>query len=285
MRTYLDCIPCFVRQALEAARMVTDDAGIHEKAMREALRMSGEFSFEDPPPVMGGRIHKLVKQLSGSDDPYASVKGRSNHKAMDIAPKLEALVAESDDPFETALRLAIAGNIIDYGVVGHTVDDNLMAAMEEALSVALDRERVEALRRDVAGARRILYILDNAGEIVFDAIFIKTIGPEKVTAAVRSAPIINDVTMKDAVDTGLTYLVPVIDSGSELPGTVLAQTTPDFRARYDAADVIIAKGQGNYETLNEESGNIYLLLRVKCAVAARDLDQPIGSIVIAKARG
>jgi len=281
MKTYLDCISCFVRQALAAARVATDDEALHEEAVRRALELVAGFSFTESPAVMGGRLHALVRELTGNNDPYEQIKGRSNRAALAVLGRLREIIRDSSDRFEAAVRVALAGNSIDYGVVGHSVDGDLMKFVEEAFEAPLDEEALERFRRETRSAERVFYVLDNSGEIVFDRLLIEQIGPEKVVAAVRGRPIINDATMKDVVDTGLASLVTVVDSGMDIPGTVLEDCTEDFKHHYARSDVVVAKGQGNFETLEDDSKVIFYLLRVKCPVLARDLEKPVGSIVVA----
>jgi len=280
MKTYIDCIPCFVRQALEAARMASDDPDLHERALREALKFAGTLSFDDPPPVMGAWIHGLVRRLAESDDPYLEVKQSSNRAAMQLLGDLRRRVADSPDPFETAVRMAIAGNIIDYGVVGHEVNDDLAGYIDEALDAEMDLAALEKLRRRLASARRVLYLLDNAGEIVFDRLLIETIGPDKIVAVVRSSPIINDAVLEDAREVGLTEIVKVIDSGMDIPGTIVERGSDEFKEHWARADTVISKGQGNYETLSDVDKEIFFLLRIKCAVVARHLAKPVGAVVL-----
>ena len=243
MKTYLDCIPCFVRQALEAARIASEDEALHEEAVRGALKLAATFTFTESPAVMGGRLHAFVRSLTGKDDPYERIKGDSNRAALGILTRLREIAGRSGDPFEATVRMALAGNSIDYGVVDHVVNEDLMKCVEEALGAPLDEEALEGLRRKATSAKRVLYILDNAGEIVFDRLLIERIGPEKVVAAVRGRPIINDATMADAVNTGLASFVTVVDSGMDIPGTVLENCSEDFRHHYEKADLVIAKGQ------------------------------------------
>jgi uncharacterized protein with ATP-grasp and redox domains len=149
------------------------------------------------------------------------------------------------------------------------------------LAAPVDPDAAAALRRAVAGADRILYLCDNAGEIVFDRLLIEVLPSEKITAVVRGTPVINDATLEDARATGLTEVVRVMDNGSDAPGTLLETCSPAFRDCFAAADLIIAKGQGNFETLSETRGKrIFFLLKVKCPLIARDIGEPTGRLVV-----
>ena len=279
MRTYFDCIPCIVRQALEAVRFVTDDEAIHEQVLREVLHSASVMDLRKSPPVMGQRIHRLIRRLTGNDDPYRSVKQHFNRFAMDRYPELKEKINQSSDPLQKAVRLAIAGNIIDFGVNSDLDDLNVQKAIEHSLTAPL-KGNLEDFRRSVLEAQDILYLADNAGEIVFDRLLIEQIPLERITLAVKGSPVINDATVVDAQHVGLTDIVEVIDNGSDAPGTVLEECSEAFKRRFNEADLVIAKGQGNYETLSDVDKSIFFLLKVKCPVIARHIGCEIGSLVI-----
>jgi len=279
MRTYLDCIPCFIRQSLDSVRAATADAALHEQIMREVLQIAGRMDFSQSPPSMAQVVHRRIRQLTGIEDPFRAVKDRQNQLAVELGRVLGDRRPASMGALEFAVRLAIAGNIIDLGAKSgldeagiHTA---MLAALEEPLAGSMDR-----LARAIQDARRLLYLTDNAGEIVFDRLLIEQMPPDRVTVAVRGTPVINDATREDAEFAGMTDLVPVIDNGSDAPGTILASCSQEFRQCFQRADLIIAKGQGNYETLCDEPAPICFLLRVKCPVIARDLGCDVDRMVI-----
>ncbi len=284
MNTYLDCIPCFLRQALQAVRLVTNDEVIHERLMQEILRAAGSLDFHDPPPAMGQRIHRRIRDLTCQSDPYQNAKARLNQLALRQLPELRACVVRSETALETAIRLAIAGNVIDMGVNSAVDDDQVRETIDRVLRDPLLGD-VDAFGRAVAGANRILFLADNAGELVFDRVLIEQLPLAKVTVAVRGAPVINDATLADAEVAGLLEMVKVIDNGSDAPGTILADCSPAFRRRFDAADLVIAKGQGNYETLSHVNKDIFFALLAKCPVIARELGCDVGSLVLRRSSG
>ncbi|MCD6392349.1 MAG: DUF89 family protein [Planctomycetes bacterium] len=279
MKTFFDCIPCFVRQSLDAIRMITPDEAVHEQVLREVLRVLAEMDLCQSPPVIAQRIHRLIGVLTGERDPYRQVKDRFNRLALKMYPRLRAGIDESPAPLETAVRLAIAGNVIDMGVNNDLTDAEVHNSVEGALTKALNGQ-LAVFDRAISSARDILYLTDNAGEIVFDRLLIEQMSPERVTVAVKGAPIINDATMADATAAGLDDLVNVIDNGSDAPGTILEDCSATFREYFDKADMIIAKGQGNYETLSEVDKNIFFVLKAKCPVIARDLGCEVGDFVL-----
>jgi len=284
MRTYLECIPCIVRQALDSARLTTDDEVIQEQVLREVLRVASNMNLRQSPPVIGGHIHSAIRRLTGNGDPYRHIKRRSNHFALKLYPELKKRVEESDNPLETAVRLAIAGNIIDFAVRSQLDDSRVYEAIEHSLKAPLGSPAVEEFRDAIFKANDILYLADNAGEIVFDRLLIEQLPREKVTLVVKGSAVINDATMADALVAGLHVLVSVIENGSDAPGTILEMCSDSFRNRFDRADLIIAKGQGNYETLSDVPKDIFFLLKAKCPVIARDVGCKVGSIVLQRKR-
>ena len=232
MKTFFDCIPCFVRQALDSVRLATDDEEVHERLLREVLRAAGEMDLRQSPPAMGQRIHRLIRRLTGQGDPYHEMKDRTTRLALELYPKLRAQVHASADPLETALRLAIAGNVIDMGVNAHFDESHLHEAIEDALSTPLNGE-VCVFIDALSSASTILYLADNAGEIVFDKLLLEQMSVEKVTVAVRGVPVINDATFADAQAAGIPGLAEVIDNGSDAPGTILDDCSIEFRRRFD----------------------------------------------------
>jgi damage-control phosphatase, subfamily I len=271
MNTSLDCIPCLLRQALEAARLVSDDPVFHEQVMREVLGWVKEIDLTQSPPAMAQRIHRRLRQITGIEDPYLSAK--------ELLPELRAEVQSSRSPLITATRIAIAGNMIDLGVNGKVTEMDVQQAMRQALSGQFHGNQ-ELFCQSIAKARSILYLADNAGEIAFDRLLIEQISPERVTLVVRGAPVINDATRVDAQAVGLDQIVEVIDNGSDAPGALLEDCSPEFRRRFADADMIIAKGQGNFESLSDQPGNLFYLFKVKCPLVAKHTRQPLGMQVL-----
>jgi len=280
MRTYFDCIPCFVRQVLDSVRMTTDDMRLQEKVLREALHMASEMDLSQSPPAMAQKIHRLIRETTGINDLYLEVKNRFNKLSLQMYPELKQRIDASVDPVETAVRLAIAGNIIDFGVNANVEPGQVERTIAESLTDPLDRQSLETFKDAVSRAKKILYLGDNAGEIVFDRLLIEQLPYDKITFVVKGGPILNDAVMEDAQIVGLTDVVEVIDNGFDAPGTVLEDCSEAFRRRFDESDLVISKGQGNCETLSDVDKNIFFLVRPKCNVLARHLGREIGSLVL-----
>lgn len=279
MKTYLDCLPCFVRQALEAARMATADEKIHGDVLRSVLAAAARMKFDGSPPVMGQQIHRIIRTLSGNADPYKAVKTDFTEYALRLYPDCRKAVDRSEAPFETALRFAAAANAIDFGAATEVEQPDSPLFIEQAMSETLFGH-VEALQEAAGSAKKILYLGDNAGEIVFDRLLIEQLPMEKVVFAVRGAPVINDATREDAIAAGITGLVTVVDNGSDMPGTLLEECSDRFMRHFAAADLVISKGQGNYETLSDVDKKIFFILKVKCRVIATHLGCATGTLVV-----
>ena len=280
MNTALDCIPCLLRQALEAARMVSADPAVHEATLRDVLHRASEMDLGAPPPAVAQKIHRRLRQITGLADPYRAVKDWHNRLAAALVPELKRKIARSSDPLAVAVRLAIAGNVIDLGAPGQitaaSVHDGLRRALDGPFAGDMDR-----FRRSLAGVGRILYLADNAGEIVFDRLLVEQLAPARVTVAVRGGPVINDATLIDARAAKIDTVAEVIENGSDAPGTILDDCSEEFRRRFAAAELIIAKGQGNFETLGDAPQSIFFLFKVKCPVIAASVGHPLGTQVLA----
>lgn len=282
MNTSIDCIPCFVRQTLDAARISSDDPIVHEQIIRDVLCWLSQMDMSLSPPALAQRIHRRLRKLTGVEDPYRKEKDQHNQMALQLLPGLRTQVETSNDPLMSAANLAVAGNIIDLGAKSGLNEHEIHDAIRHAAEKPLTGDQ-EAFRTEVKQAKNILYLADNCGEIVFDTLLIEQLGTHRVTVAVRGMPIINDATMEDAVTAGLTEIVQVIGNGSDAPGTLIEDCSDEFKAAFGSADLIISKGQGNFETLSHCGKNIFFLFKAKCPVVATSVNLPISSHVLWRA--
>ena len=276
MKTYLDCYPCFLRQALSAARHAGASVELQRHILLETMEQLRTLPAQATPPVMAELIHRMVRRETHTADPYAQSKRDATAQAMTLLPALRERVRTAPDPLETAVRIAIAGNIIDDGAADHF---ELQATLARVLEQPFAIDGLTQLREALRGAETILYLADNAGETVFDRLLIETIA-RPVTYVVKAGPVINDATREDALAADLAAVSDIIDSGSDAPGTLLDRCSPAFREQFARAPLIIAKGQANYETLSEVQAPVFFLLLVKCAIIADDLGIPNGSVVL-----
>jgi uncharacterized protein with ATP-grasp and redox domains len=279
VKLHLDCIPCLVRQTVEAARHLGLDDATAQTLLRRTLGFLPELDWELPSPVVAQQIHRAIRELTGNPDPYLREKISDTVTALELLPEIEALVRDSERPFLTAVVFSIAGNAIDLAAKS-AIDADVEEIFRGALARPVDRPAVERLEETARSARDVLFLTDNAGEIVFDRPLLERIGPDKVTVALRGKPVINDATLDDARRSGITERFRVISNGSDAPGTWLSDCSRAFAERFEQADLVIAKGQGNYETLSDHPRALFFLFLVKCAAVAETLGTPTGTYVI-----
>jgi uncharacterized protein with ATP-grasp and redox domains len=275
-----DCIPCAIGSLVTLFHKGVVPKEKQEPAMRALLTFLSKIDLKQSLPQMGKEMHRLIRGVLENPDPYAEIKRAFNQLMLEYYPDLEKLVDNAADPFSMALRLAIAGNIIDFGP-GRPFDFN--ATLERAKSMVLAVDKSESLRDSSPRAEMLLYLGDNAGEIVMDRIFLETIRHPNVYFAVRGAPVINDATIDDARAVGIDKIARVISNGDDAPGTILEATSAEFRDIFDRADLVIAKGQGNFEGLYGIDKNIYYILMAKCDHVAAHLGVRKGDLVVATA--
>ncbi len=280
MKTYLECIPCFMKQALFAARAATEDEKTIKQVLDAVARRIPDIPLDSPPPRTARFIYGAVRDITGVSDPFREIKDRSIRNALEYYAAMKSAVESSADPLRTAAGIAIAGNVIDFGAHQHfDLDEEMRGVLDMPLAI----DHYPSFRAGLEKARMVLYLGDNAGETVFDRILIETIGRNTVYA-VRDAPIINDATIEDARKSGLGAASRIISSGCDAPGTILDRCSREFMDLYRTADVIISKGQGNLECLSEEAGPLFFLLKVKCPVIVRSLGAQKGGLILKDAR-
>jgi len=245
--------------------------------MKRTLAALQNLGPEETPPEIAHKVHRVVREEVSAADPYAEAKAEGTRLALELYPRLKELVATSDDPLGTSIRLSIAGNIMDLGV-GEEYGD-VWESVERALTQPLAIDDEPALRHRLRPADHVLFVGDNAGETVFDRVLVETL-EMPVVYAVKEGPVLNDATMEDALAAGLDGCATLVSIGLDAPGTILPLCSEAFRRRFAEAPVIIAKGHGNYESLSEEGPSVFCLLQVKCPVIGEDIGAPTGSIVV-----
>jgi len=280
MKTYLDCLPCFLQQTLRAGRVATDDEKIIKQLLDDVGMMLKDISLENTPPETGMLIYQKISQITGNKDPFKKIKKENIDKALYLYPEMKKLIDRSNDKLLAAIKLAIAGNVIDFGV-------NRAFDIEEEISEALNKKLVlknyEDFKEALDKAKEVLYIGDNAGEAVFDKILIEQL-KKPVIYVVRGCPVINDVTFRDAASAGIDKVARIISSGTPAPGTILKTCNSDFIKLFKSADMVISKGQGNYEGLSGEDRSIFFLLKVKCRVIESNIGAKVGDVILRNSR-
>lgn len=274
------CYFCFARafeRLLEKENLTPEEKKSFADDMF-GLFKKGKSGFSIP--ELSRELHMLLKQHSNNPDPYQQVKKQSNDLVLSMYPELKDLVFHSGNYFDTSLRLAIAGNIIDYGISNsfdlHSTIDKVLNS-EFAIDDSLE------LKQALSEAKTVLYLGDNCGEMVFDKLFIETIMHPNLIYAVRGEPVINDVTLEDARYVGMDRVADLLSNGYDAPSTLLEHCSPEFLEVFNRADVVISKGQGNLEgLLGKTEKEVYFLLMVKCEVIADALGVKKGDFVVKK---
>jgi hypothetical protein len=246
---------------------VTDNEDKHSRVLKQVLTDMAAMDMKQSPPMMARKIQQTIAGVTGNKDPYRKLKKRFNQFSLDIYSDLKTMVDESTTPLKTAIQLAIAGNIIDFGAVSNLDKATVFTTIDHAMTHDVKGD-MQGLIQALATSKRILWIADNAGEIVFDRLVLERIDPSRVIFVVRGGAVLNDATLEDAAETGISDLVTTIDSGVAIPGTVLCECSESLIQAFDQADLIISKGQGNYETLPHDDERIFFLFKAKCQMVA-----------------
>jgi len=289
LKTFLDCIPCFYRQALEAARLAGATEENQKLILDELAAVLPSLPMSSSPPEIAISIYSIVNRVTGKDDPYRELKDRSTDLALKIYGRLKTIVKKSGEPLKTAVRMAILGNIIDYGTqYSFSLEDELenIISFSENSGDGINYAVFDFsdFQQKLEKSKTLLYLADNAGETVFDRILIETIKEIYpglgVFYAVKEKPVINDAVMADAERAGISVCARILSSGSCAPGTLLSLCSPEFLKIFENADTVISKGQGNFEVLNDAEKAIFFMFKAKCAVVARDIGCDIGDAIL-----
>jgi uncharacterized protein with ATP-grasp and redox domains len=260
--------------------MVSDDEAVAERVLRRVLEGTNYMRMDLPPPYMGRQIHRIIREVTRSADPYVEIKRKSTKTALSLYERVVNAVERHADPFEAAVRFSIAGNVMDYALTSTWDLDRIYDCFDDALSIPIDEEAMRMFRDKAVGASNILFIGDNAGETVFDRILVEQLPVGSVTYAVKGSPIINDATRQDAEAAGLNGVARIVDNGSDAPGTILELCSQDFCDVFDSAELVLAKGQANIETLHRCHRDVFFLTQVKCPVIARGLNADVGDWLV-----
>ncbi len=276
MKIYLDCLPCLLRQSIDASRLASDKEEIQEAIVQEAIGLISNYQDYRYSPEIGREIHQIVKKHTNIPDPYKGIKEESIKTALEIYPSLKHFLYGKSDRLYWALKIAATGNIIDYGVYSHVnIEDELMEELEKEFIISHMKKFKDQLKK----SKNLLIIGDNAGETVFDRVLIEECLHLDITYAVRSEPIINDATLEDAQESGLGQCTKIISTDCNAPGLIIDECSKEFLEIFNRADIIISKGQGNYETLSGVKREMFFLLKAKCPVIADSLGVEVNDYV------
>lgn len=284
MKIHDKCLPCMVNQVIKVANIT----GVNNKEvlLKEVFTYLSKMDFEETTPEVIGEIFGMIKEHTNNQDPYKETRNYYNTLFLKLLPEFERKIEQAENSFQLAVRYAIVGNIIDFNPSHNTLLEDIFDYFEkmEQLELAIDDSK--ELAEDILNSKTLLYLGDNCGEICMDKILlrkIKELNPNvKISFGVRGKPVVNDSIAEDAYAVGIDEYAEVIDNGDGSLGTVLKRTSREFKEVYKKADVVIAKGQANYECLSEEKKNIYFLLMTKCDVIANDIGAPEKKMICMK---
>lgn len=271
------CLPCVINQVLKVADMVglKDKENLLKKVF---LYLSGVDYKASTTPELIGDIFEFLKQETGNEDPYKETRRYYNEMFLKLEEQFEQTINASEQPFPMAIKYAITGNIIDFNPIHNTLLSDVEGYFTNIDTMELAIDDSKELRKDILCAKTILYLGDNCGEICLDKVLVKKIkelNPNcTIYFATRGTAVVNDSIEEDAYFVGINEYATIISNGDHSLGTVLHRTSQEFQAVYQSADVVIAKGQANYECLSEEQKRIYFLLMTKCGVIAENISAP-----------
>ncbi|RBQ23338.1 hypothetical protein ALNOE001_08970 [Candidatus Methanobinarius endosymbioticus] len=274
MKVYYECGACFLRQAREAMNLVTDDNDLKIDLMKDILNfLAKNYKKGASSNKIGSAMHRIIKDKTNCEDPYTNEKIMGNKIAMEFLPKIKSLLKE-DDSLENYIKIAIVGNILDFGALGLNFDPQefIMSNLDKDLSV----NNIDLLKEAINNNAKVLYLADNTGEIVFDKLLIEKLNEMglEVTVALKEKPILNDACLEDAVAIDLDKIANLTTLGTDSVGIIHEEASDDFKKLFDSSDFIIAKGLGNYEGLTEidlEGKDAFSLLCAKCSAIAKDI--------------
>jgi damage-control phosphatase, subfamily I len=265
-----------VRQAVNVLHQNQIEPEVQFEAMKEVLGCLSIADQDLSPPEIAGDTNRIIREVIGLDDLYLEEKRASHQLAMSYLNDLRQLAGQGNDPLEQALKISAAGNVID---VIHMEEYDLWDEVLAAVGGSLLGSGLESFRERLSNASQILILADNVGETVFDRVLIETLSLP-VVYAVKSGPILNDATRKDAEAAGIDQLAEIVENGTRSPGTVLSQAVPEFREVFERSSLVLSKGQANYETMDEQGDKVFFLLRIKCPLLGEKLKAPQGSVVL-----
>lgn len=285
MKISYECGPCFLRQAREALDLSTDDESIKMEAIGEIFKfLSENFHQGTNSNSTGSAMHEIIKQKTGCRDPYRNEKIESNRLALKYLPDVKRIL-DDDDSLENYVKIAIIGNILDFGAF--TLDDDIESVIKDSLKKDLTIKDIEEFENSLKSNDRVLYLVDNTGEIVFDKLLLGKIREYglDITIAVKSEPILNDACMAEALDAGLDEFGEIVEIGAGTVGYVDSKISDEFREIFNSHKFITSKGMGNYEGLTEidlSDKEIFFLLCAKCNTISRDIGVNLHDMLLFK---
>jgi len=285
MKISYECGPCFLRQAREAMDLSTNDEKLKMEIMEEIFKfLSNNFKENTNSNSTGSAMHKQMREKTGCKDPYYKEKIQGNEIALKYLPEVKKIL-KKDNSLENYVKIAIIGNILDFGAF--TLDDDIESIIKESLKKDLTIKHIEEFENSLKTQDKVLYLVDNTGEIVFDKLLLAKIKEYNldITIAVKSQPVLNDACMSEALDAGLDEYGTLVEIGCATVGYVDSEISEEFREIFNNHKFIISKGMGNYEGLTEinlTNKDIYFLLCAKCNTISKDIGVKLHDMLLLK---
>ena len=277
MRIDLRCVPC----NMQAMLRIMDENSIEREeqitVMSGFLRKMAKMDLDSETPIdIGRNVGESLELVFKGSDPFREIKKASNKALLEIYDQLKQRLLRLPDPLKAAIKLSVAGNIIDFAP-GHRID--IDRTLEQALSQQFALDDLDLLVSRIRSTPDMLIIGDNCGEAVLDKLLMEIAAVPETYFAVRSKPALNDITMKEALEIGLDEVATLVDSGAEAPGAQEKSMSTELARVYSKASIVISKGQGNLEGLSSAEREVFFLLMAKCEVIASFLGVKKGSFV------
>jgi len=275
MKTDMECIPCIINQCITTLNLTGCREKLKREALKKLLNILSEVDYDASPAYNSDFAYSVAREFTGVKDPYHNLKKKYNRIALEFYPSLKEMVESSADRLYTAAKISVGGNIIDFGIninKGEALDFNKI--LSDIKNIPFAADDYKEFRKSLDESENILYLSDNAGEIVFDRVLVEELVrmKKKVVLSVKSGPVTNDATIEDAKEAGLLDIVRIIGTGNDRIGVNFESSSVEFLREFKKAELIIAKGQGNLESLDNVEANTFFILRAKCGKIARALE-------------
>ena len=277
IKLHPDCIVCLVNKYLSSVPVELSDK---DKSLyfQEVLKHISNAPLSTTPPEIVAEITRLQKRLLGKDDDYTEIKKHFNTLILSLEDSVKEKINNSSDSLKCAVGCALVGNYIDFGAMDSVDENKLHELLDGAEDISIDKTEFENLKKDLSKAKRLVYLTDNCGEVALDKLLVSEIKKQypnvAVDVIVRGIPVLNDATLDDALQVGIDKVANVMGNGSDIAGNCIDKISDEAREKIDNADVIIAKGQGNFETMRYCDRNVYYLFMCKCTMFAKRFDVP-----------
>ncbi len=283
MRSELECLNCILRQGITTTRLTDSEPEVQFQAVRKVLKYLSTITDLSPSPAeLSTPAYRIVKETTGKQDPYQKLKEESSKHTKNHLEEIVKIIRESDQPLWTAGHLAVIGNTIDFGIFKAediNIEKDLLTMLRQPLAI----DEYCYFEKILSQKKELLYITDNAGEVYFDYLFGREIQRHfphlKIYFVVRSEPVINDATLKEGQEAGLDTIGSILTTGNDEIGLPLHKADSTVREIWNRNPVIISKGQGNFETLNQQHGDIFFLLKAKCSIVAHEMGVKLYDVV------